>query len=60
MMRSHYGLIGTLILILDIWAIINVMSAAITLTAKFLWTLLILFFPVGGVVIWFLAGPQGT
>lgn len=59
-MRFHYGILGTLILILDIWAIINVMSAAIALTAKFLWTLLILFFPLGGVVIWFLAGPKGV
>lgn len=59
-MRIRYGILGTLIFILDIWAIINVMAAAVTLTTKFLWTLLILFFPVGGVLIWFLAGPQGV
>lgn len=59
-MRMHYGFLGTIILILDIWAIINVCSAAIAIGAKFLWTLLILFFPVGGVLIWFLAGPKGA
>ena len=59
-MKLQYGIMGTLIFIADIWAIINVMAATVTLVAKFLWTLLILFFPVGGVFIWFLTGPKGV
>jgi hypothetical protein len=52
-------IIGLLILIADIWAIIKVFQSNASLIAKILWTLLILIFPVLGLIIWYFAGPGG-
>ena len=50
------GLIGTIILILDIIAIIEIAGSDRGLLSKVLWILLVLAFPVGGVIIYFLVG----
>ena len=54
------GLIGLIILALDIWTIINVLKSGAGTGAKILWVLLILFLPVLGLVIWAIAGPRGN
>ena len=54
------GLIGLIILALDIWAIINVIKSGAGTGAKILWVLLIIFLPVLGLVIWAIAGPRGN
>ncbi|MES2871298.1 MAG: PLD nuclease N-terminal domain-containing protein [Pseudomonadota bacterium] len=54
------GLIGLIILALDIWAIINVLKSGAGTGAKILWVLLIIFLPVLGLVIWAIAGPRGN
>jgi len=54
------GLIGLIILALDIWAIINVLKSGAGTGAKILWNLLILLLPVLGLVIWAIAGPRGN
>lgn len=54
----EYGVLGLLILILDIWAIIKVLGSGAGTGAKILWTLLILVLPVLGLVLWFLLGPK--
>lgn len=54
------GLIGLIILALDIWAIINVFKSGASTGAKVLWVLLILFLPVLGLIIWAIAGPRGN
>ena len=54
------GLIGMIILALDIWAIINVLKSGAGTGAKILWILLILLLPVLGLVIWAIAGPRGN
>ena len=54
-----YGIWGTLLLALDIWAIVSVlMSAGTTTGKKVLWILLILFLPLLGFIIWAFAGPR--
>jgi hypothetical protein len=50
-------LIGLAIAAADIWAIIQVFNSKSTMAVKLLWTLLILFFPVIGLIIWYFAGP---
>ena len=57
-MLEGMGLFGILVLIADIWAIINVAQARVENINKLLWILLILFLPLLGVVIWFFAGPR--
>ena len=54
------GLVGLVILALDIWAIINVVKSSAETGIKILWVLLILFLPVLGLIVWALAGPRGN
>lgn len=54
------GLVGLIILALDIWAIINVIKSGAGTGAKILWVLLIILLPVLGLVIWAIAGPRGN
>ncbi len=54
------GLIGLVVLILDIWAIVHVIGSGATVPAKVLWSLLIVFLPVLGLIIWLLAGPRAV
>lgn len=53
------GIFGLIILILDILAIIKVMNSGASTGGKLLWTLIIVFLPVLGLLIWFFAGPKG-
>ncbi|SDS13616.1 Phospholipase_D-nuclease N-terminal [Halopseudomonas xinjiangensis] len=54
------GLIGLIILALDIWAIINIVGSASSTGSKVLWVLLVLFLPVIGLIIWAIAGPRSA
>lgn len=55
----EYGLFGLLVLIADIYAIYQILTSSASTGAKLLWTLLVLFLPVVGFIIWLLAGPRG-
>lgn len=52
------GLLGLIILILDVWAIIKVIQSGASTLAKVIWVVVILVLPVLGLLIWFLAGPK--
>ncbi|MGH8352189.1 MAG: PLDc N-terminal domain-containing protein [Pseudomonas sp.] len=54
------GLVGLIILALDIWAILNIVKSAAETGMKILWVLLIVLLPVLGLIIWALAGPRGA
>ncbi|AXK53091.1 MULTISPECIES: PLDc N-terminal domain-containing protein [Pseudomonas] len=54
------GLVGLIILALDIWAIINVLKSSAETGMKIVWVLLIIFLPVLGLIIWAIAGPRGN
>lgn len=54
------GLIGLVILALDIWAILNVIKSRAETGIKILWILLIVLLPVIGLIIWALMGPRGN
>lgn len=53
------GLLGLLILIADVWAVINVVQSGAGTGAKVGWVVLILLLPVVGLLIWLVAGPRG-
>jgi hypothetical protein len=54
------GFWGLLILIADLYAIVSVVqSNGVSTGKKVVWILLILFLPVLGWIIWWLAGPRG-
>ncbi len=52
------GLLGLLVLIADVWAILNVFQSSESTGSKALWTVLVLVLPVVGFVIWYFAGPK--
>ncbi len=54
------GIVGFLVLILDVWAILNTVGAPTSLGSKLVWILLILLLPVIGVIIWFFFGPRAS
>jgi uncharacterized membrane protein len=54
------GFSGLIILILDLWAIISVIGSNASTGRKVLWTLLILFLPILGFIIWLIAGPRSA
>ncbi|OOZ36088.1 PLDc N-terminal domain-containing protein [Solemya velesiana gill symbiont] len=60
MLDTGTGLIGLLILIADIYAIIKIVQSASSTLSKAIWIVIVLFFPVIGLVAWFLIGPKGT
>jgi hypothetical protein len=52
------GLLGLVILILDVFAIYNVFMSKAGTGTKLLWTLIILILPVLGLIAWFFLGPK--
>ena len=58
-MDYRYGsVLGLVIFILDIIAIVNVIKSSMSVGAKLLWTLLILVFPLGGLIIYYIFGRK--
>jgi len=53
------SLIALLILVADIWAIVQVFQSRESNGTKVLWTVLILVLPILGLIIWYFAGPRG-
>ena len=52
------GLWGLVVLVADIWAIVNIFQSSATTGRKVLWTVLVVLLPVLGFIIWFFAGPK--
>ncbi len=55
---EYGGILGLIILALDIWAVVRVLQSAAGTGAKVLWVIVILILPVIGLIIWLLAGPK--
>ena len=54
------GIGGFIIIVLDIWAIVSILSSGASTGSKVLWTLLVLILPVLGFIIWLIAGPKSS
>lgn len=54
------GIFGLLILIADVWAIVNIIQSGTSIGRKVLWIVLVLLLPLVGLIIWFLVGPRGA
>jgi hypothetical protein len=52
------GILGLVILALDIWAILHVAGSSASTGAKVFWILLIVILPLLGFLIWLVAGPR--
>lgn len=54
----EFGLLGLIILIIDIYAIVQTLGSSASTGAKIVWTLVILILPVVGAIAWMIAGPR--
>jgi hypothetical protein len=52
------GILGLLILIGDIWALINIFQSSVSNGKKLVWILVVLLLPLLGLILWFFAGPR--
>ena len=57
-MRYQGGLWGLIVLVADIWAIINIFQSSVSTGNKVLWTVVVLLLPVLGFILWFFWGPK--
>lgn len=62
MMNSmgYNGLLGFLVLVGDIWAIINIFQSTVSNEKKLLWIVAVLLLPVLGLILWFFLGPRSS
>ena len=54
----HDSLWGILVLIADVWAIVNIFQSAADTTRKVVWTVGVILLPVLGFILWFFLGPR--
>ncbi len=60
MMNFGYGgILGVLILVGDIWAIINIFQSSVSNEKKLIWTVAVVLLPLLGLILWFFLGPRG-
>ena len=53
------GLVGVLILVGDIWAIINILQSSVSNEKKLIWIIAVVLLPLLGLILWFFLGPRG-
>ena len=60
MMNFGYGgIFGLLVLIGDVWAIINIFQSSASNEKKLIWIVAVLLLPVLGLILWYFLGPRG-
>jgi phospholipase D-like protein len=52
------GIFGLLVLIADVWAIVNILQSNADTGAKVLWTVVVLVLPLLGFILWYFFGPK--
>jgi len=57
---GYNGLWGLLILVGDVWAIINIFQSSASNEKKLLWTIVVLLLPLVGLILWYFLGPRGS
>lgn len=60
MTSGYTGILGFIVLALDIWAIVSVVGSGASTLNKVLWVLGILILPVVGFIAWLLVGPRSS
>jgi hypothetical protein len=55
---QYQGLGGLIVLIADVWAIVNIFQSAADTGRKVLWTVLVVLLPLLGFILWYFLGPK--
>jgi hypothetical protein len=59
MMNFGYGgVFGVLVLVGDIWALINILQSSAANDKKLLWVVVVVLLPLLGLILWFFLGPR--
>jgi hypothetical protein len=58
MLGQYGGIWGLLVLIADIWAIVNIVQSGVKTEVKILWVVIVALLPLIGVVLWYFIGPK--
>ena len=53
-------ILSLLVLVADVWAIINIVQSNESAGTKALWVVLVVLLPILGLVIWYFAGPKSA
>ena len=53
------GIIGFLILVADIYAIVQILQSSADGVKKVVWVLFVLLLPIIGLAVWYFVGPGG-
>ena len=52
------GLWGLIVLVADVWALINILQSGADTGTKVLWVLVVVLLPVLGFILWYFMGPK--
>jgi hypothetical protein len=55
---QYQGLGGLIVLIADVWAIVNIFQSSADTAKKVIWTVVVILLPVLGFILWFFVGPK--
>ena len=55
---QYQGIFGLIVLIADVWAIVNIFQSAADTGKKVLWTVFVIILPVLGFILWYFLGPK--
>src|SRR4029434_5083315 len=58
MSLAYNSILGLLILVADIWAIINIFQSSVSNEKKLIWIIVVVLLPVLGLILWFFLGPR--
>jgi hypothetical protein len=52
------GLLGLLVLIADVWALVNIFQSGADTGRKVIWVVVIIVLPILGFILWYFMGPK--
>lgn len=55
---NYNGLGGLIVLIADVWALVNIFQSSADTGRKVLWVVLVIVLPVVGFILWYFLGPK--
>jgi succinate dehydrogenase/fumarate reductase cytochrome b subunit len=55
---GYGGILGVLVLIGDVWALINILQSSAANDKKLLWVVVVVLLPLLGLILWYFLGPR--
>ncbi len=55
---EYQGIGGLIVLIADVWAIVNILQSGADTAKKVIWIIVVFLLPVLGFILWYFLGPK--